>query len=83
MKLIFIVIGLLPFVGTAADNIIFADPEVKRLCVENWDIDGDGELSKDEAAAVSDLGRVFFGNMEITSFDEYSTIIVNGKKINR
>ena len=29
-------------------NISFADSEVKRICVENWDTDGDGELSYSE-----------------------------------
>ena len=50
--------------------ITFADPNVKNLCVANWDTDGDGEMSEDEAAAVSDLGEVFKGNTSITSFDE-------------
>lgn len=50
--------------------IRFADPEVKSLCVGNWDADGDGELSYDEAAAVTSLGAVFTGNTEISGFDE-------------
>ena len=36
--------------------IRFEDPEVKRICIENWDKDGDGELSMEEAAAVSSIG---------------------------
>lgn len=56
-------------------NIEFADAEVKRLCVENWDTDGDGELSYKEAAAVTDLGNVFRASYEhsnelITTFEE-------------
>lgn len=51
-------------------NIEFADAEVKRLCVENWDADGDGELSYKEAAAVTDLGTVFRKNKTITTFNE-------------
>ena len=51
--------------------ITFADAEVKRICVENWDTDGDGELSYTEAAAVTDLGTVFQNNFDITSFDEF------------
>ena len=51
--------------------IRFEDPEVKRICVENWDKDGDGELSMEEAAAVSSIGTVFAGNNKITSFDEF------------
>lgn len=50
--------------------IEFADANVKALCVANWDGNGDGELSVDEAAAVTSLGLVFKGNTEITSFDE-------------
>lgn len=55
-----------------ANNIIFADAAVKALCVENWDTNGDGELSEDEAAAVTDIGTVFQNNTQITSFDEIS-----------
>ena len=52
------------------ENITFADAEVKAICVENWDTNGDGELSKTEAAVVKDLGKVFSGNQSIKSFDE-------------
>ena len=52
------------------DNIVFADPNVKSVCVEHWDTNGDGELSYAEAAAVTDLGEVFRFNSTITSFDE-------------
>ena len=51
--------------------IRFEDPEVKRICVENWDKDGDGELSMDEAAQVSSIGTLFTNNSRITSFDEF------------
>ena len=51
-------------------NIEFADPEVKRICVENWDTNGDGELSYKEAAAVTDLGNAFSRNSSISSFNE-------------
>ena len=50
--------------------INFADANVKAVCVANWDTDHDGELSKPEAAAVTDLGQIFKGNTEITSFNE-------------
>ena len=52
-----------------ADNIQFQDSLVKELCVENWDIDGDGELSYDEAMQVESLGSVFEG-MPVTTFEE-------------
>ena len=54
----------------AVTNIVFADENVKALCVANWDTNNDGELSTDEAAAVTDLGTVFKGNTQITSFNE-------------
>lgn len=53
-----------------AENIAFADANVKALCVANWDTDKDGELSVDEAAAVSTLGSVFREKSNIGSFDE-------------
>ena len=52
------------------NNIQFADNTVKSICVANWDTNGDHELSKDEAAAVTDIGEVFRENEEITSFNE-------------
>ena len=51
-------------------NIVFADANVKYRCVTNWDTNGDGELSYVEAAAVTDLGNVFYSASTITSFDE-------------
>ena len=57
--------------------ICFADPDVKAICVENWDTNGDGQLSYAEAAAVRTLNpsgesnsSVFKCNTTITSFDE-------------
>ena len=54
-----------------SDIIQFADAAVKAICVQNWDTNGDGELSMNEAAAVTTLGGVFGNNQEITSFDEF------------
>ena len=56
--------------GKLIKNIDFADENVKAICVENWDTDGDGELSFAEAAAVTSLGEVFKNNTSITSFNE-------------
>lgn len=53
-----------------AENIVFADSNVKALCIANWDTNNDGELSTEEAAAVTTLGNVFRGNTTIGSFDE-------------
>ena len=51
-------------------NIVFADPIAKTLCVENWDTDGDGELSYKEAASVTSIDKVFYKST-ISSFDEF------------
>ena len=56
----------------AGTNITFADSNVKALCVQNWDSDGDGELSTEEAASVKTLGIVFRENNTIASFEELS-----------
>ena len=50
--------------------ITFADANFKASCVANWDTNGDGELSKQEAAAVTDLGTAFKGNTTITYCNE-------------
>ena len=57
--------------NTADETVIsFQDDNVKMVCIDNWDTDGDGELSKDEAAAVTSLGEVFSENAEVVSFKE-------------
>ena len=56
-----------------ADYIVFADPLVKEICVREFDTNGDGEISYDEAAAVEstdDPMLHLFAKTEITSFDE-------------
>lgn len=49
--------------------ISFANATVRQCCVEAWDTNGDGQLSYDEAASVTDLGTVFAGK-KFTSFIE-------------
>ena len=61
---------------TLPDNIQFADTKVKTICVNaGWDTDGDGEISKTEAAAVTSLlkngSSVFAFQQNLTSFDEF------------
>ncbi len=58
------------FMALTDDIIVFADVNVKNICVNNWDTDSDGELTYDEAADVMDLGYAFYYNQSITSFDE-------------
>ena len=53
--------------------IKFADPEVKRICVENWG--SDGEITYEQAAAVTSIGTVFKENTAITEFNELNTFL--------
>lgn len=55
----------------SSDNILFADTYVKTICVENWDTNGDEELSYAEAAAVKDIGQIFKQQKDIISFNEF------------
>ena len=58
------------FAALGGEQIVFADLNVKAICVANWDTNGDGELSLIEAATVTHLGSAFHGNTGITSFEE-------------
>ena len=53
-----------------ADNITFVDEHVKSVCVQNWDTNGDGELSMEEAAAVTKLNTKFAFDSDIIRFPE-------------
>lgn len=48
--------------------ITFADDRVQQIAIQ-WDKDGDGELSYEEAAAVTDIAEAF-RNTAITEFEE-------------
>jgi hypothetical protein len=86
-NLSFLLILFLTMVGSnvlANDNIVeneeediitFADNKVKTLCVAKWDTNGDNELSKSEAAAVTDIETVFQNQAEITNFSEFKYFI--------
>lgn len=56
---------------TYLDAIVFADPNMKAVCVANWDTDHNGEISHVEAEAVTTIGEVFKDNTNIVSFDEF------------
>lgn len=53
-----------------SDFIKFADAEVERICLANFDKDGDGKISYDEAASVTSFNEVFARNTKIKSFVE-------------
>ena len=65
------VFGKLVVTEFDSNNIIFADANVKAICIANWDTNGDGELSVKEAAAVKSIGNCFKDNKEISSFNEF------------
>lgn len=51
----------------------FADPEVQRICAENW---GDGTgITTEQIEAVTDIGTKFSSNTLIESFDEFERFI--------
>lgn len=56
---------------TSSDIISFSDNNTKAICVANWDTNGDGELSMEEASAVTTIGTVFQGNSTIDDFREF------------
>lgn len=61
-------------VTAAANNISFADTTLKKALVDAFDTDGDGELSYEEAAAVSspnDIMNACAGTWSYLSFDEF------------
>lgn len=53
-----------------AEIIQFEDNVVKMICIDNWDANGDGELSYEEAATITDLGAAFTGINSIRTFNE-------------
>ena len=56
-------------INDISDIIQFEDKTVENICVSNWDTNGDGKLSKGEAANVTDLYS-YFACTDITSFNE-------------
>ena len=62
---------IVPITDTLTEPFIsFADNIVKDICVNNWDTNNDGELTFEEAAAVTSLGEAFKYNTQITKFNE-------------
>lgn len=55
---------------TQEGNIVFSDPAMKSILIERFDQDGDGELSYDEADAVTSFSGIGT-HPEVTSFDEF------------
>ena len=56
--------------GKKKEYIKFEDPEVERICVENWSSDGVG-LTYEDAERVTDISTKFRDNTTITQFNEF------------
>lgn len=53
---------------SASEYMEFLDPEVERICVENWG--SDGHITMAQAASVTSLANKFQGNTTISTFPE-------------
>lgn len=51
--------------------IDFADAEVERIALANWDTDSNGGISMDEALAVTNIAGLFYNNTTIRTFEEF------------
>lgn len=54
-------------------NIVFADEDVKAVCVKMYDVDGDGEVSYQEAEWVTYIPKNFFGSSSSSSLTKFNT----------
>ena len=70
MRTLLVLIVLALSLQLRGADITFVDAGVKAVCVANWDSNGDGELSEEEAAAVTTLGSVFRERTNIGEFPE-------------
>lgn len=59
-----------PFVRSGMIPIPFEDAEVKRILVEKYDTDGDGELYFKDVQTI-DIASIFADNTKIKSFNEF------------
>jgi hypothetical protein len=50
--------------------INFADQAVRSISIAQWDTDGDEELTEQEAASVTDIGKTFSGNTSIKTMED-------------
>lgn len=50
--------------------IKFENPNVERICLENFDINKDGKVSKEEMECVTSIGRIF-NNIDIENLDDF------------
>lgn len=56
------------------EYIKFLDPEVRKICIENWSSDGIG-LTKEDVEKVTTVSNYFYNNKLIHSFEEFKYFI--------
>ena len=54
------------------EKVLFMDPEVEKICLNNWDVNLDGKIGLDELLQVKSLGTFFSANKNIKEFEELS-----------
>lgn len=56
------------------DYVKFEDPEVERICIENWSKDGKG-ITESDILKITTLSNKFSGNQVIRTFNEFEKFI--------
>ena len=56
------------------DLVFFKDPALKAFCVENWDVDGDGEICFDEALIPEEFVAQGRGIKDLTGLEFFKNI---------
>lgn len=51
--------------------IRFENPDVERICIGNFDYDGDGRISKEDAEKVTSFGRLFNNISSIENLNDF------------
>ena len=64
----------IPLVPWTTDVISFGDPLFKDYCVENFDTDGDGEITEDEAKAVTAINASMLNITSLVGIEYFSNL---------
>ena len=64
----------IPLVPWTTDVISFGDPAFKAYCVENFDTSGDGEISEDEAEAVTSINASMLNITSLVGIEYFSNL---------
>ena len=56
---------------TEMKNVTFVDANAKNICINKWDLDGDGEINQLELSEITDIEQTFRNHADITNFAEF------------